>query len=292
MANFLRSFSRSKLLIFHRSFSTSLSVRNTDRDGFLSKENDPDDYKQLLSDRADILQERLKDPNRFQPIGMREERSILSPETVKSIMTGKYINCVYRGIEMLKGPEDLAILYQVLWHVKPRTVIELGAFTGASALWIADSLNISNIECNVFSTDIDLSLLHPLTKAAQPPNLTFIECDNSDIDKFLSSDFLKKQPHPFIIIDDAHENFDKAMGHFHHYTIPGDYILCEDTSPDVTFGMIDKRNIYVPAGFKKLNIWKQFLAKHGDTYAIDSFFCDLFGYNGSSNWDGYARRMK
>ena len=48
-------------------------------------------------------------------------------------------------------------------------MIELGAFTGASALWIADSLNGADIECNVFSADIDLSLLHPKIDSLRPP---------------------------------------------------------------------------------------------------------------------------
>ena len=83
----------------------------------------------------------------------------------------------YRGIDMLKGPVDLSILYQMFWHIKLRTIIELGAFTGASGLWMADSLNAANIEGNVFSVYLDLSLLHPQIKSLQPHNLLFIEGD-------------------------------------------------------------------------------------------------------------------
>ena len=52
----------------------------------------------------------------------------------------------------------------MFWHVRPRTVIELGTFTRASALWMA----YSDIECNVFSIDLDHSLLHPIIKSLQP----------------------------------------------------------------------------------------------------------------------------
>ena len=49
-------------------------------------------------------------------------------------------------------------------EMRPRTVIELGTFTGGSALWMADS----DIECNVFSIYLDHSLLHPIIKSLPP----------------------------------------------------------------------------------------------------------------------------
>ena len=198
-------------------------------------------------------------------------------------------------MDILKGPEDLIILSQLFWHVKPRTVIELGTFTGASAIWMADILNLSKIECNLFSVDIDLSLLHPSVKELQPPNLTFLEGDNNEIEKVVSSDFLSSQPHPIVVIDDSHENFDEVMQHFHSHLMPGDYIICEDTCPDLPStldGGLGVGDGYTDHGLAKLHSWKNFLAGHGDKYAIDTFFTDYFGYNTSSNWDGYARRMK
>ena len=81
------------------------------------------------------------------------------------------------------------------------------------------------------------------------------------------------------------------MDHFHRHLIPGDYIICEDTCPELlasAFGSTgDERSL----GLEKLHSWKQFLNKH-NTYAVDSFYSDCFGYNASSNWNGYVRRMK
>ena len=247
-------------------------------------------YKRSMTMKLNILRERLTNPTRFQHIAEREERSIFSDDAVQAIINGKYFS-FYRGIDMLKGPEDMSILYQMFWHVRPRTVIELGAFTGASALWMADSLNGADIECNVFSVDIDLSLLHPKIDSLRPPNLSFIEGDCYKIEKVFPSKFLEKQPHPFIVIDDAHVNFVEVMDHFHRHLIQGDYIVCEDTNsgrPAVPLTSCDDSAV----GLEKLHIWKQFLTKYGDMYAVDSFFSDYFGYNASSNWNGYVRRMK
>ena len=251
-------------------------------------DNNPDAYRKAMSNKSELLKRRMTGPKRFQPIIEREERSSLSPEAMRAIAVGKYIG-FYRGIDMLKGPEDLSILYNMLWHVKPRTVIELGAFTGASALWMADSLNGANIECNVFSVDLDLSLLHPRIKSFQPPNLTYFEGDCYDIEKVFPPEFLKSQPRPLIIFEDVHENSDNVLDYFHSHLIPGDYIVFEDTNPDLPAQVLGSDDGW---GFEKLHAWTRFLKKHGGMYAIDSFFCDYFGYNASSNWNSYARRMK
>ena len=270
-----------------RSFVSSCASFSTE--GYKSPEygNNPDAYKEVMSKKLEILQSHLSSPKRFQFISEREERSSLPPDAMKAIADGKYIG-FYRGIDMLKGPEDLSILYHMLWHVRPRTVIELGTFTGASALWMADSLNGADIECNVFSVDLDHSLLHPKIKSLQPHNLSFIEGDCYKIEEVFPSEFLKSQPHPLVVIEDVHENSDNVLDYFHGHLIPGDYILFEDTNPDLPYNVFGSGDW----GFEKLHAWTRFLKKQGDMYAIDSFFCDYFGYNASSNWNSYARRMK
>ena len=274
---FIRSF---------RSFCASFMAEGYKSPG---EGNSPDGYREVMSKKLELLQKRMTSSKRFQHISEREERSTISPEAMADIAVGKYIG-FYRGIDMLKGPEDLSILYHMLWHVKPRTIIELGAFTGASGLWMADSLNGANIECNVFSVDLDLSLLHPQIKSLQPHNLSFIEGDCYKIDKVFPPEFLKSQPRPLIVFEDVHENSDNVLDYFHSHLIPGDYIVFEDTNPDLPYQIFsDEGNNW---GFEKLHAWSKFLEKHGDMYAIDSFFCDYFGYNASSNWNSYARRMK
>ena len=256
--------------------------------------NEPATYKSFVTDKPKLLKGRLDDPNRFQHINEREERSLITPEAARKMVDAKYFS-VYRGMDMLKGPLDIAILSQLFWHVRPRTVIELGAFTGASAVWITDNLSLANVQSNVYSVDIDLSLLHPSAKMLKPPNLNFIEGDTREIEKVLPSDFLAAQPHPILIIDDAHEEFNRVMEHFHKHLIPGDYIVCEDTFPylpSTLHNPLHTDSDHVDIGLDKLHSWKRFLAKHENTYAVDSFFCDYFGYNASSNWDGYVRRMK
>ena len=154
----------------------------------------PGAYHEAMSLKLELLQRRMKDPQRFQAIGDREERSSISPQAIRAITAGKYLT-FYRGCDMFKVPEDLSILYQMFWHVRPRTVLELGSYNGGSALWMADALNGANIECSVFSMDIDLSLLHPQIKSIQLPNLSFIQGDCNKLQEAFPPEFLSAQPH-------------------------------------------------------------------------------------------------
>lgn len=89
----------------------------------------------------------------------------------------------------MKDPLDLTILQQLLWELKPRTVIEFGAYKGGSALWTADMLKVFECKSRVISIDIDLSLLDAV--ARESPDVEFIEGDLFQVEKCFSGDLLK-----------------------------------------------------------------------------------------------------
>ena len=282
---------RRQLSVTTRSLSKESDV---DHEVFrYGEDNTPSSYRYFFLNKKKRLQARLQDPERFQHVTQRKESTIFSRETLKEYFPGKYL-CVYRGMDMMKAPTELMVYTQMFWHVRPRTVFELGAYTGASAIWMADVLKLSEVDCNIYSVDCDLSLLEPRAKELQPSNLTFIEGNCERLETILPADFLAIQPHPWVVIEDVHDGMEASLEHFHHHLTPGDYVICEDTSPDLP-SEIGAGSIYEGYGDwgpAKLHAWKRFLAKHGDKYAIDTFFTDLFGYNSTTSWDGFARRMK
>ena len=89
----------------------------------------------------------------------------------------------------MKDPLDLTILQQLLWELKPRTVIEFGAYKRGSALWIADLLKMYGCQSRVISTDIDLSLLD--AEAKKSKDVEFIQGDSSNTEQFFPEEFLK-----------------------------------------------------------------------------------------------------
>lgn len=89
----------------------------------------------------------------------------------------------------MKDPLTLVANQMLLWELKPRTVIEFGAYKGGSTLWTADVLKMFGCKSRVISIDIDLSMLDPV--ARESPDVEFLEGDLSQMEKCFPGDFLK-----------------------------------------------------------------------------------------------------
>lgn len=130
----------------------------------------------------------LSGKNRFVPMEERRDTSVLPVDVIKNIWDGKCLT-LWRGVPIVKDPLSLTVNQQLLWEVKPQTVIEFGAYKGGSALWTADMLKMFGCKSRVISIDIDLSLLDPL--ARESPDVEFIEGDLFQVEKCFPADFLK-----------------------------------------------------------------------------------------------------
>ena len=266
--------------------SSSMATNGSDMTHDLDYTNCQKVNKQLRSDL-------MYNPNRFQHITDREDRSDIPKEAVKAHASGKYIT-THRDCDVMKCPEDLIIYTQLFWYLKPATIFEIGAYSGGMALWMADMMTLMGAECDIYSMDIDLSLLQDQVKEIKPPNVHFIQCDSHKIDEAFPREALRKYPHPWVVIEDAHVNFDGVLGHFHQLMEVGDYFVVDDTSPDVTEVEMGRINVPSDAWWEpeaKLSAVKRFLKEYSQYYAVDSFYTDFFGYNGTWNWHGYIRRM-
>ncbi|KAJ7318634.1 hypothetical protein OS493_037750 [Desmophyllum pertusum] len=213
-------------------------------------------YKALEKDIA----KELNDKNRFVAMKDRRDTGVLSADIIASIS------------------HDLTIIQQLLWELKPRTVIEFGAYKGGSALWTADMLKMFGCKSRVISIDIDLSLLDAV--ARESPDVEFIEGDLFHVEKCFPEDFLKNLPHPWYLMEDSHVNMIRVLEYFDTFMEPGDYICIEDThpfNPAVAGQGLIKELGYAEFGPAKLNELKTFVMGRSDRYQVDQRYTDFFG---------------
>ena len=182
-------------------------------------------------------------------------------------------------------------IHQLFWYLRPQRVIKLGTCEGGSTIIRSgDQLQLLGIQGHVYSgMDLDPSLLGEGAKTLNPDNVTFLQGECNKIEKTL---ILLKLPHPWVIIEDAHVNFSGTLGHLHNYIKEGDYIVVEDTNPYIPREIGVLATSIPLTGTQKLEELKEFLRKHDEFYAVDSFFTDFYGYNCSWMWHGFIRRMK
>ena len=249
--------------------SRSINGRNTDSTNYGGVGADIDKWVDQLRSH----------PDRYQTIEQRVDRSSMSFEMLKThYKTGRYKQ-VYRGIPLMKGPDDLAVIYQLVWYLQPATIIEIGAYSGGFTLWMSDNLQALSNRCQLYSMDIDLSNLH----------------SSFAIEKTFTPEMMSELKHPMVVIEDAHVNVMPLLTYFHQFLQEGDYLVVEDCNPNAPAvsgaGSVYQDEEYVPWGPHKLEQLRSFLTTHNRWYSVDSFYTDFFGYNGLCNWHGIVRKM-
>eukprot|EP00111_Clytia_hemisphaerica_P003967 TCONS_00011366-protein len=145
-------------------------------------------YSKCKNDIYVEIDKLLCDKNRYQSIKDRKEESVFDMETFKKVSKGKYCTR-WRGLSMMKDCCDMVIYQQLIWELQPKTIIETGAYTGACALWMADTAKSYGIETHVHSIDIELSMVEDL--ALNDENVTIRQGDAKQIAKAFPPEMLK-----------------------------------------------------------------------------------------------------
>lgn len=248
------------------------------------------DYQLIKQQAAQRMQEGVwidRFPTRFVPFSTREMRCDLPQQAIANISDGKHYTS-YRGLPMAKDPFDLNLYEMLLFELKPRTIIELGAYTGASALWLHDRMSTFGLETQIVSVDIDLALVD--SQVRKTANIEFYEGDCNQIEELFPAPELARFAKPLVLIDDAHVNIDGVYRHFHqHGFASGDYLIVEDTIPWIpgTFGKSESNEEWGDWKWREIST---FFHEFDEDYAVDRYYTDFFGYNATWNWNGFIKR--
>ena len=250
-----------------------------------------DDRHLLVQKSREKLHQLLNSPTRYQSIDDREDRSDVPQKLIHCESVGRYLGR-YRGAVILKTTYDLVVYYQLFSHLKPKTIIELGTFTGASALWYADSLSSLGLDTQIYTVDIDPVLVSEETKQKMPDNVKLIEGDYNKIAEIFPPTMLQSLPHPWLVIEDGHNFFETVMAYLNDYMITGDYLVVEDIDPRIPaqLGIYSMDEEIGTWGTEKLDTLKKFVKGTGRQFMVDSFFADYYGYNSNWHWHGFLRK--
>jgi cephalosporin hydroxylase len=172
----------------------------------------------------------------------------------------------WRGMPLMKNVFDFAMYPALIAELRPRTVFEIGSGPGASAVWLADHLAMNGIEGRVHSVD-------RVKAEADYPRVNFYQGDCATPQTLFARDLLQSEPHPWLVIEDAHHNVAAVIEHMHRYLAPGDYLVVEDS--DV-----------------KRDALRAFLAAHRGDYLVDTRFTDNFGRNATCAADSILVRTQ
>jgi cephalosporin hydroxylase len=234
-------------------------------------------------------------PNRFAKISEREDKCAIGASAWRALLENRDLS-TWKGILFAKGSTEIALYPMLLYELCPKTIIEIGALSGGSAIWLADHLELFQIEGCVYSIDIDLSLLDE--KAKTDSRVHFLEGDCNNMGEIMPPELLSGLPHPWLIIEDAHVNTVGVVEYFHENGLKiGDYLIVEDTNKylwelnaELDEDSDDQEE--TEKGKRKLTELKSWLMLHENEYLIDTYYQDMYGYNGSKNWNSIMKRVE
>ncbi|MFZ4507904.1 MAG: CmcI family methyltransferase [Fimbriimonas sp.] len=178
----------------------------------------------------------------------------------------------YRGHAMIKNPFDLALMPMLLRNLRPQTIIEIGSFNGASALWMADTLRLEGTSFHIHSVDI------VKVTTIEDPQITYHQGSGRELASLFTPERLAKLPHPLLVIDDAdhqRQTTSAILEFFHPHMHSGDYFVIED-------GLTAE-------GTRQA--LEAFFDDHFADYMVDPEYCDFYGYNATWCVNGFLKRL-
>ena len=172
----------------------------------------------------------------------------------------------WRGMPLMKNVFDFAMYPALIAEIQPKTIFEIGSGLGASAVWFADNLSMYGVEGHVHSVD-------KVRVERDYPAVSFYLGDCSAPESIFDARLLREEPHPWLVVEDAHHNVGQVLEHVCAFTQPGDYLVVEDS--DV-----------------KRETLRAFTGRHPGEYLVDTRFTDYFGRNATCAADSIFIRTK
>lgn len=162
----------------------------------------------------------------------------------------------WKGLRLLKDPDCQAAYHDLLWELKPRTIIELGVYNGGSLVWFRDLATVMGLDTQVLGIDRDLSRCR--IPDGEMRNISLREADCANLSTF---EQIRDVLHPVLFIDDAHVNtFNIMQWAATDLLDEGDYFVIED--------MIPFWHRYSP------NLLTKQLAEFTDLYTMDMVYAN------------------
>tara|TARA_E500000178_G_C16819430_1_gene660777 strand:+ start:134 stop:874 length:741 start_codon:yes stop_codon:yes gene_type:complete len=219
----------------------------------------------------------------------------LSLKWIKKSIKYKYnYNFCWMGRPIIKYPNDMIVIQEIFWDVKPDLVIETGIAHGGSIIYSASLLKMMNIKnFKVVGIDIDIRK-HNLKEINKSPMRKYIKMfEGSSVNEKLVKkvfNYSKKFKKILIILDSnhTHDHVSKELNIYSKLVSKNSYMIL----PDTYIG-------YLPNGIFPNRPWtknnnpmtalKEFLKKN-KKFKIDKFLSSKSMITEAMN--GFVKKIK
>jgi len=171
---------------------------------------------------------------------MNKNKKLLSAAKqfmIESVKEKYSYNFTWLGRPIIQYPQDIVLIQELIWRIKPDLIIETGIAHGGSLILSASILELIGGEGEVVGIDIDIRK-HNRNKIEQHPlfkRITMIEgssIDNEVIKQIRRIVKIKKRPMALLDSNHTYEHVTKELELYSPFVAKGSYMVVFDTIID------------------------------------------------------------
>ena len=202
-------------------------------------------------------------------------------------------NFTWLGRPIIKFPNDIVIMQEIIWEVKPDLIIETGIAHGGSIIFSASMLELLGGDGQVVAVDIDIRQhnrreieMHPMYK-----RITMLEGDSTSpaiVNQV--QEIAQKKSKVMVFLDSlhTHEHVLKELELYSPMVSVGSYLVIPDTFIEF-FPKGYYANRPWDVGNNPMTALKEFMAKN-DNFIINREKADKLMI--TEAFDGYLKKIK
>jgi cephalosporin hydroxylase len=193
------------------------------------------------------------------------------------------------GIPIIQFPEDIVIMQELIWKVRPDVIVECGLAHGGSALFYASLLELIG-KGIVIGIDVEIRHYNRIAIQNHPLSHRVRMIEGSSIsDETISmvKDMVKGTAKVMVILDSNHsrEHVQKELELYKDFVTPGSYLIAMDGAQAFVWDIPNGKPEWKEDN--PLIAIEEFLMKNSD-FVIDERCNKLFV---TSNPKGYLRKV-
>ncbi len=211
----------------------------------------------------------------------RSYRSEVPTEFLQRMQTALH-HQTYAGVQIVKSPFDLMVYQQLVFRVRPGTIVEIGSKSGGSGLFFGDLLRNFDIDGHVLSYDL-------LPAGVRHPLVTFAYGNGRRMEDVLGPEEIERLPRPLLVIEDADHTCETTLAvlrFFHPHLQVGDWIVIEDGNLSSIVP-----EVYPDYSSGPHLALREFFRMHARAYRIAAELVDMYAYNATTSSNGILERI-
>lgn len=202
-------------------------------------------------------------------------------------------NYRWMGIPIIKFPNDIVALQEIIWKVKPDIIIETGIAHGGSLIFSATMMELIGNKGKVIGVDIDIRKHNRIEIEKSKFNNNIVMLEGSSVSQKIIKkikSFIKQGNKVMVFLDSNHtySHVKKEIEIYSKLVTKNSYLVVEDTFTEF-FPKNYFSNRPWDVGNNPMIAIREFLKKN-DNYKIDKSLNNKLSI--TETFDGYLKKIK